>query len=100
MIKHTKQSIQELLCRSDKAVERAMVVLHEYQTADERQEGQTRWNNGVGFMTMHARRGTYYAKWVLSGKHLSGLHLVKAREIALKQAQQLANIANKKPQNG
>ena len=37
---------------------------------------------------------SYCAKWILSGKHLSGEHLNKARKHILKYSGQLEKIAN------
>lgn len=41
----------------------------------------------------NAKRGTYYAKWIQSGKRLTGEHLAKARKIALYHSRQLVKIA-------
>lgn len=86
--------IVELLSTNNLAVERAMVAIYHLQTADERAMGQTSRMNGVGFSGAHARRGTYYAKWVLSGKRLSGKHLEAARKMSLSYRKQLLMLAN------
>lgn len=93
-----KTAIRTLLTSSDTAVERAMVALYLRQTADEQHTSATRVLNGRGFSAFNAERGTYYAKWVLSGRRLTGRHLVRARRIATYHARQLAEIAQERRQ--
>jgi|GEM_PF-2130296 len=77
-------------------VERAMVVLYERQTTDEQTNSNTVYQNGQGFCAYAARRGTYYAKYVLSGGRLTGVHLDRARNIAIKHVRQLVEMAERK----
>lgn len=93
-----KEDIIGLLNTNPKAVERAMVVLYNRQTLDEQRSEITTHRNGRGFNAAHAHLGSYYAKWVISGKHLTGTHLEKARKIALQYAGQLLAIAQEKAQ--
>ena len=92
--KWTRAEIDELINDNDRAVERGIVQLFNLQTADERRAECTKLHNGVGFNSCSARLGTYYAKWVLSGRRLTGTHLHKARKIVLKHSRQLVDIAN------
>jgi hypothetical protein len=89
----TPDAIRELLARSDKAVERAVVVIYERQTADEQDAEETKHRNGVGFASCHAHRGSYYARWIQSGRRLDGKHLEKARRMMRWYAGQLSEIA-------
>lgn len=91
----TRNEIENLLNSNDLAVERGIVRLFELQTSDEQESETTNHHNNVGFCGWAARNGTYYAKWVKSGRKLTGNHLAKARKIALHHAGQLVNIANK-----
>ena len=84
-----QDKIRDLLLRNDKAVERAILAIYHRQTLDEQSTSETKHNNGVGFTGAHARLGTYYAKWLISGKHLSGIHLDKARRMVLHYTKQL-----------
>jgi len=93
---YTKEKIKELIVTSDKAVERGLVAIFNLQTFDERKSEETREKNGVGFSAFDAPIGSYYAKWIKSGKHLNGRHLIKARKLILKYIGQLTKIANKK----
>ena len=97
----TKESIKSLIESSNpvtarKAIERGVIAIYERQTADEKSTETTRHHNHVGFQACDARRGSYYAKWVISGKHLTGLHFDKAKAIVTRYAGQLAQIANEK----
>jgi len=90
----TRTQINELINTNPVAVERAMVCLYNLQTTDEKANSGTRWNNGRGFAAYAGKRGSYYARWVLGGRRLSGIHLERARAIALLHSGQLVNVAN------
>ena len=90
-----RQQINDLLRRNPRAVDRAMVALYRRQTQDEQRSDTTRHNNGIGFCSWSARKGSYYAKWVLSGRRLTGRHLQNARRIALHHSRQLGEEANR-----
>jgi hypothetical protein len=90
----TRTEIETLVNTNDRAVERAMVAIWERQTRDEQATEMTRHHNGIGFSGWTAKSGTYFARWVQSGRTLSGKHLDKARKIALHHAGQLTRIAN------
>ena len=94
----TPDTIRELLDRSQKAVERAVVAIYRRQTEDEQASQETRWHNRVGFAACHAHLGSYYAKWILSGRHLSGLHVERARRMVRHYAGQLHQIAAHTPE--
>lgn len=58
-----KAYIQHLLMTDKRAVARALVVLNNRQTADERIDEHTRHSNGRGFRPAHAKMGTSHAKF-------------------------------------
>lgn len=60
-MQHTVDSIRALLATNDRAVGRALIVLRNRQTADERSSEQTKHLNGRGFRPCHARMGTSMA---------------------------------------
>ena len=91
-----KESIQALLAQNDKAVARAVVAIYNRQTEDEKASAVTVKDNGVGFSGIDARRGTYYAEYVMKTGRLSGRHLELARKMVSKYWRQLAEIANAK----
>lgn len=92
---YTRADIIALLERHDKAVERGLVAIYNRQTADERATAHTKHANGVGFSGVDARLGSYLAKWIQSGKPLTGKHLERGRRIARKYVGQLTDIANR-----
>jgi hypothetical protein len=93
------ETIRTLLLSNDRAVERAMVVIFNRQTSDEQSAGHTSHHNGKGFSAFDAGSGSYYAKWVLSGRSLTGKHLVNARKMSLRYVRQLVEEAELKAQN-
>ena len=88
-----KEQIRQAIQTRDSVVERAIVAIYRLQTLDEQSSSETKHRNGVGFSGAHASLGTYYAKWILSGRKLTGNHLVKARAMALHYIGQLESIA-------
>ena len=89
----TKEMIREKLQTNQAWLERGVVAIFDKQTFVEQASEQTRELNGVGFNGPDASYLTYVAKWLLSGKHLSGNHLIKTRERMVKYAGQLERIA-------
>ena len=67
----TGTDIVEMLRTNDKAVCRALVVLHERQTEDEKNSEHTRHENGRGFRPCHARMGSSMAKFYLKRGYLT-----------------------------
>ena len=94
MEKFNRDSILSLILSNDRAVERAMVVLYLRQTADEQEASDTKHTNRRGFSVSNASKGTYFARWVISGNRLSGHHLDRARKIAKIHVGQLVEEAN------
>jgi hypothetical protein len=62
MTELTREGITELLRTSDKAVERALMVVFNNQTADEQNTGAVVHHNGRGFIFYHAEIGTSMVK--------------------------------------
>lgn len=85
----TEKDIDALLQRSDAAVFRAVVVLYDRQTEDERATDQTTHRNGVGFNGVDARLLSYYARWIKANGRLTGRHVEKARRAVRKYRAQL-----------
>lgn len=84
-----KESILNLLDTNNAAVERAILVVFRNQTSDEQRQETVKYHNNTGFTASDAHRGTYYAKWILAGKHLTRHHLERARKMAKKYHRQL-----------
>ena len=92
----TRESIRHLLRTSDKAVLRAIVVLYDRQTCDEKVTSNTHIDNQRGFSAFHARSGSKLARLILKGYKLYPENMDKALRIALHHAGQLAEVANTK----
>lgn len=71
MTQLTKEAIIELLARNDKAVGRALVVLTARQTFDEKQNQDTKYQNGVGFTPADAKMGVSMGEQFLRKNYLS-----------------------------
>ncbi len=67
----TGTDIVNLLASNDKAIIRALLVLHERQTTDEQVGDTTRHLNGRGFRPCHARMGSSMAKFYQRNGYLS-----------------------------
>jgi hypothetical protein len=78
--KWNRESITALLARNDQAVERAMLVLFDRQTADEQMTDATRKQNGRGFTAFNAEIFSSFAKQVHQGRTLSPKQLALARK--------------------
>jgi hypothetical protein len=94
MITYTPEIIKEHLIQNQAWLERAIVALYKQQTLDEQKNESVLTTNHRGFSKPDAKLLSYYAKWILSGKHLNGKHLNSARNKTLKYAKQLTKIAN------
>jgi hypothetical protein len=77
-------------------VEKAILRIDERQTDDERNSGETRYSNGIGWSGSDAAVGTYMANYIRSGRTLSGAWRGRAMTLAFKYRGQLADIANAK----
>lgn len=67
----TKDTIVALLDSNDKAVGKALIHLRNRQTADERVQEHTKYDNGRGFKPCHARMGTSMANFFERNGYLS-----------------------------
>jgi hypothetical protein len=90
----TEQQIIALLTCNNRAVERAILAIYDRQTQDEKRSDDTKHDNKIGFSAGDAKKGSYYARWVMSGRNLSRHHLNRARRMAVKYRRQLTEIAN------
>lgn len=77
----TKNDIIRLLETNDKAIARALVVLKNRQTEDEKQSETTRHENGRGFQPCHARMGTSMALFYERNGYLSRKQLAYWRRL-------------------
>ncbi len=92
------KGIVALLERSDHAVEQAIVRIYDRQTKGEKNAMATVEDNGIGFQACDARRGTYWARLILGGRHLFADRMPKARKMTIKYRTQLTVLAFEKMQ--
>jgi predicted GTPase len=103
--------VKDLLTRNDKAVKRALVVIWERQTEDEKAAHTTHENNGIGFNGVDApiltsfveqmkRKGeTQGLNWKQGEAWLSPKQVQLARKKVMKYSGQLFRIMVEKPRN-
>ncbi len=93
---YTKENISEILKNNQVWLERAILAIYKKQTDNEKRIEHSINHNDIGFNRPDANLLSYYAKYLISGKHLTGSHLEKARKKMIKYSGQLAKIANNK----
>jgi len=89
-----KTQIVAFLSSNNHAVEVAMVGLLARQTVGEQNTSTTIESNGRGFNYTDAEYGTYLAKWVKSGRHLTGKHLAAARRMTCFYWRQVSEMSS------
>jgi hypothetical protein len=97
----TVLSIKELLDRSDKAVEEAVLRIYDRQTNGEQAARVTSEHNGVGFSAFDADILSSFAEWMRRstrpvGQRLTARQLQVARKRIKRYAKQLVEIAQAK----
>ena len=93
---YTKEYIADKIATDDRWLERAILALYKKQTRDEQSIEAALVHNREGFSAAHAKTLSYNAKWILSGRHLDGRYLERARKFTLHYVKQLVEIANDK----
>jgi len=93
---YTFGEVRKLLETNQAWVQRAVVVVFERQTQEEKAQEVSCRENGIGFNKPDARQGSKMARWILSGKNLTGWHLKKAFEMMPKYWKQIATEINQK----
>lgn len=71
----TKERIQGLISQNSLALERALLVIYNNQTQDEKQSGDTAHDNGKGFTGSDARFLSSVASWVKNSSYREGFRL-------------------------
>lgn len=93
-----KEELQKLLCRSDAAVESALVRLYDFQSPLERAVASSVSENGVGFNRVDAKVLSKYAYMVKFGHHLTKNEVYFVRARILKYWKQLMVLSKQKLQ--
>lgn len=90
----TKESLLDMLERSDKALAKALLVLYGFQTADEQAAGYTVEDNGAGFNGADADYMSSVAQFVEKSGFLTQKQVPIIRKKIRKYWKQLLNVAN------
>lgn len=85
----TKESVKDLLKRSDEAVERGILRIYSFQTDEEKYTGATKTVNGKGFSKFDVEILSSFAQQIRQGRHLTEKQMYKARPKICKYAGQL-----------
>lgn len=91
-----REYLQNLLKTNDKALYRAIVLIADYQTPEEKATGSTLDHNGVGFGTVDAEFLTSMALRIKSGVGLTPKQLAICRNKMPKYWRQLMIISKQK----
>ena len=84
-----KEELQKLLCRSDAAVESALIRIYDLQTPLEKATDMSVQENGFGFNRVDAQFLSQYASMVKMGHHLTRNEVCIVRSRMLKYWKQL-----------
>ena len=95
----TREQVDFALATDDGMVLRALTVLFERQTLDEKEVEETKWLNARGFNKWSARQGTYLARKVRYGEDLTQDEINWARGVALVHSRQIADEINRRMGN-
>ena len=88
--------IKDLLKTNDKALLRAIVLIYDNQTPEEKDKGESIENNCIGFSKIDAKEMGDIAKKIKAGKALTEGELAKSRNKMQKYWKQLMIISKKK----
>jgi len=90
----TKDSMWNVLSKSDEQLVKALVKLYDFQTASEKHARDTKYFNGVGFNGTDGKFLSSCSTYYMRFGYLSKKQIYCIRKRLKKYAGQLANIAN------
>ena len=96
MAQYTREMVYQNILDHESWLTRAILVLLDRQTPDERQRAETTESNGVGYNRFDAAFMTSLGEQINKGFSLSEKQRIAARRILKKYTGQLCEIANKK----
>ena len=91
--KEWERYLKDLLSHNDKAVLKAVEVIYDRQTDEEKYSGETKEENGIGFSKIDARELGDIAKKIKNGKPITRGEFAKARNKIKKYWKQLMLIS-------
>lgn len=93
-----KEYLQNLVSHNDKALMRAIVLIYEQQTLEEKQLGESKEENDAGFTKVDAKVLGDIAEKIKQGQQLTAGELAKSRNKMKKYWKQLMLISKKQQQ--
>ena len=90
----SEEEIKNLVQTNDKVLYGALKKLYEQQTADEKQDGQTKNTNGVGFNKPDSQFLSGVAEFLLARGYLTDKQKYVTRKRLVKYNKQLTRLAN------
>ncbi len=90
----TEEEIRSLIQTNDKVLYGALKRLYNEQTNDEKQSGETKHQNGVGFNGVDARFLTSVAEFLIRNGFLTDKQKAVTRRKLVKYNRQLTRLAN------
>jgi len=96
-MKYTREFVTDKIMTDDRWLERGILAIWKYQTANEKRDEATELNNGVGFNGVDGKFLTSLGNWLnRPGTHLSEKQKFVARKKMKKYAGQLLRIIDNK----
>mgnify|MGYP000151931552 CR=1 FL=1 len=92
----TAFDIKMKLLTDDRWLYRAVYVIYERQTTQEKLVCDTKENNGIGFNSVDGKALSEIAERIIAGKTLTAKQLAETRRRMLKYVNQLRDIAAQK----
>lgn len=90
----TEEEIKNLIQINDKVLYGALRKLYAEQTADEQRDGETKYNNGVGFNGADSKIMSSFAEFLNRTGFLTPKQKAVARRKLVKYNKQLTKLAN------
>ena len=90
----TEQEIGDLVQTNDIVLYRALKKLYDKQTEDEKQDGNTKHQNGQGFNGVDAKFLSSVAEFLIKNRYLTEKQKFVTRKKMIKYTKQLTAIAN------
>ena len=92
--KEWERYLKDLLSHNDKAVLKAVEVIYDRQTDEEKYSGETKEENGIGFSKIDARELGDIAKKIKNGKPITKGEFAKARNKIKKYWKNVQSLDN------
>lgn len=95
---YSKEFIQEKLKTDRQWMERGLIVLYQFQTNEEKNSRETKYQNGMGFNSSDSRYLSWVSEWLLKSRynHLNDKHFEKVGKMLPKYWGQILRLIKEK----